>query len=370
MKIASFNVENLFDRPKVFNETQAVSDQVNDQVTRLNNLLELDRYSEQDKAQIKALLIALGLERSDESTFVLLRQNRGKLLSRPTNKPIEVVADGREDWIGWLELKTAPVNQIAIRNTAQVLRDVDADVMVVIEAENRIALKQYSEIVLKSVEGHPYEEIMIIDGNDPRGIEVGVMTKNGFTIGRMQSHVHDKDVAGRLIFSRDCPEYLIKTPSGESIWVLPNHFKSKFGGDDAASRRKRLTQANRVKEIYQRLTAEGETNIIVLGDLNDTPTSQALRPLLKETDLQDVSTHPDFDTGEFAGKGTFGLGNDNNKIDYILLSPALFARITACGLFRKGAWPGRAPKRWTVYPELKEEIHAASDHHLIWVELQ
>ncbi|MEZ4901792.1 MAG: hypothetical protein R2822_08560 [Spirosomataceae bacterium] len=231
MKIASFNVENLFDRPKVFNETQAVSDQVNDQVTRLNNLLELDRYSEQDKAQIKALLIALGLERSDESTFVLLRQNRGKLLSRPTNKPIEVVADGREDWIGWLELKTAPVNQIAIRNTAQVLRDVDADVMVVIEAENRIALKQYSEIVLKSVEGHPYEEIMIIDGNDPRGIDVGVMTKNGFTIGRMQSHVHDKDVAGRLIFSRDCPEYLIKTPSGESIWVLPNHFKSKFGGE-------------------------------------------------------------------------------------------------------------------------------------------
>ena len=270
MKIASFNVENLFDRPKVFNETQAVSDQVNDQVTRLNNLLELDRYSEQDKAQIKALLIALGLERSDESTFVLLRQNRGKLLSRPTNKPIEVVADGREDWIGWLELKTAPVNQIAIRNTAQVLRDVDADIMVVIEAENRIALKQYSEIVLKSVEGHPYEEIMIIDGNDPRGIDVGVMTKNGFTIGRMQSHVHDKDVAGRLIFSRDCPEYLIKTPSGESIWVLPNHFKSKFGGDDAASRRKRLTQANRVKEIYQRLTAEGETNVIVLGDLNDT----------------------------------------------------------------------------------------------------
>jgi len=368
MKIASFNVENLFDRPKVFNETQAVSDKVNDQVTKLNNLLELDRYSDADKAEIKDLLIALGLEKTDESEFVILRQNRGKLLSRPNSKPIEVVANGREEWIGWLELKTAPVNQIAIRNTAQVLRDVNADIMVVIEAENRIALKQYSEIVLRGVGGHPYEEIMIIDGNDPRGIDVGIMTKNGITIGRMQSHIHDKDAAGRIIFSRDCPEYLITTSSGESIWILPNHFKSKFGGDNASSRRKRLTQANRVKEIYLRLIEEGETNVVILGDLNDTPNSQALEPLLKETDLKDVSEHPSFDTGEFPGKGTFGLGNDSNKIDYILLSPALFDRITACGLFRKGAWPGRSPKRWTVYPELKEEIHAASDHHLIWAE--
>lgn len=77
---------------------------------------------------------------------------------------------------------------------------------------------------------------------------------------------------------------------------------------------------------------------------------------------------PTFDTGEFAGKGTFGLGNDNNKIDYLLLSPALFARVTSCGLFRKGAWPGKSPRRWTVYEELKEEAHVASDHHAVsWV---
>ena len=70
-------------------------------------------------------------------------------------------------------------------------------------------------------------------------------------------------------------------------------------------------------------------------------------------------------TGEFAGKGTFGLGNDKDKIDYLLLSPALFSRMTACGLFRKGAWPGKSPKRWTVYDELENEIHVASDHHVV-----
>jgi hypothetical protein len=69
-----------------------------------------------------------------------------------------------------------------------------------------------------------------------------------------------------------------------------------------------------------------------------------------------ISRHS-FKVGEFnvppsnenKGIGTFDLGNDNDKIDYILLSPALFDRVTSAGLFRKGAWPGSRPKRWEVY---------------------
>jgi hypothetical protein len=117
------------------------------------------------------------------------------------------------------------------------------------------------------------------------------------------------------------------------------------------------------------LIGGGHDKVIVLGDFNDTPNSSPLAPLLGDTDLKDVSEHPSFDTGKFAGKGTYGLGNDNQKLDYLLMSPALFARITSAGLFRKGAWPGRQPVRWEVYPELKKELHAASDHHVIWAEI-
>ena len=88
--------------------------------------------------------------------------------------------------------------------------------------------------------------------------------------------------------------------------------------------------------------------------------------LLSQTGLQDVSSHPAFDTGPFPGRGTFGLGAEGNKIDYLMLSPALFARVSSCGLFRKGAWPGSNPPRWPVYAEVAREIDAASDHHLVW----
>ena len=36
----------------------------------------------------------------------------------------EVIANGRGDWIGWLELKREAVNEDATRNTARVVGDI------------------------------------------------------------------------------------------------------------------------------------------------------------------------------------------------------------------------------------------------------
>ena len=216
----------------------------------------------------------LGILRSDEGTFVLLRKIRGKLIKRPqSGNAFEVLASGRDSWLGWVELKKAPVNAIAILNTGRVLKEVNADILAVIEAENRIALKQFSDFVLNQLDGVPYENVMLIDGNDDRGIDVGIMTRQGFNIELMRSHINDKGADGKAVFSRDCPEYCVRTPQGEEIWVLPNHFKSKFGGNDPASQNKRLVQAARTSEIYNRLFADDKTNVVVLGDLNDTPDS-------------------------------------------------------------------------------------------------
>jgi len=369
MKIASYNVENLFDRAKAFNEETPEAKKAIKDEAELNTLFQKTEYNAATKKRILVLLQSLGILKSDEGPFVILRKIRGQFIKRPKQGPAEIIANGRGDWVGWVELKMAHVNETAIMNTGRVISEVDADIIAVIEAEHRVALKQFSDAVIKKVGGIPYTNVMLIDGNDERGIDVGLMTKAGFVIGTMRSHIHDVDANGKAIYSRDCPEFCVETPQGENIWILPNHFKSKFGGNNGPSQNKRKAQAKKTAEIYNKLTAEGNTNVIVLGDFNDTPDSDTLKPLLKDTNLKDISEHPTFDTGEFPGKGTFGLGNDNNKIDYLLLSPALFARITKCGLFRKGAWPGKNPKRWTVYDELTEEIHVASDHHLVWCEI-
>lgn len=372
MKIAAYNVENLFDRAKVFNEKETIAQQVLDDSSRLNSLFENEEYTSDNKKEMKKLFKRLGLEKSDKGPYVILRKIRGKIVARPKNKPIKIIADGRLDWIGFLEHRPAPINEIAIQNTGRVLRDVNADIVAVVEAESRTSLKQFSDYILEKVNGKPYDNVMLIDGNDDRGIDVGIMTRKDYNIGLMQSHIFDKSTprSRSFIFSRDCPEYCVTTPQGEKVWVLPNHFKSKYGGDDSRSKKRREGQAQRTAEIYEELRKQGYENIVVLGDLNDTPDSKPLMPLLSGTDLKDVSEHASFDTGDFAGKGTYGLGNDSNKLDYLLLSPALYARVKKSGLFRKGAWPGSRPKRWEVYPELKKKIHVGSDHHVIWCEIE
>jgi endonuclease/exonuclease/phosphatase family metal-dependent hydrolase len=368
MKIASYNVENLFRRAKALNEDEVTAKLINDEIAELSSLLKKTVYTSADKTRIVALLVALGMQKSDTGEFAELRKNKGKLLSRKAGTyEITIVANGSDDWIGDVVHKLEPVNEIAITNTGKVIAEVNADIIGIVEAEDRISLDKFNKLVLKNVGGVDYKHVMVIDGNDERGIDVGIMTKTGYTISSIVSHIFDEDLNGKKIFSRDCPEYLVTTPNNEKIWVLPNHFKSKFGGDTAPSRNKRKAQSERTAAIYNDLVSQGYDKIIVMGDLNDTPASLAIKPLFDLTNLKEVTDHPTFDSGMYSGKGTYGTGTDINKIDYILLSPNLFARVTAAGLYRKGAWT--ASGRWDMFPDLKREIHAASDHHLIWCEI-
>lgn len=308
MRIAAFNVENLFDRAKALNEDSPQATAVINAVAELSALFEKDAYSAADKARMLELMAELGILRKDEGPYVWLRRSRGKLVHRPqdSSKPVTIEADGRGDWVGWIEHKKMHVNETAVMNTGRVIRDVNADILAVIEADNRKALTNFTEYVLGQVreeiptppEG--YRQVMLIDGNDDRGIDVGLLTKAGFGIGMMRSHVDEK-FGDQPLFSRDCPEFAVTTPGGNVIWVLPNHLKSKFGGDTGPVRKRREAQAARVRKIYDDLLAAGHENVVVLGDLNDTPKSATLAILLDNGGPRDVSDHASFDTGEFAG---------------------------------------------------------------------
>jgi endonuclease/exonuclease/phosphatase family metal-dependent hydrolase len=368
MKLASFNVENLFQRARALN--QATWSDGRDALKKhaaLNGVLNKQKYTAADKAKIVTLMTELGIDKKDDGgQFVILRQNRGKLLKRPKSGVIEVVAEGRGDWVGWVDLKIEEVNELAIQNTARVMNDVDPDVLAVVEAESRPALLRFSEHVIPAAGGRRFEHIMLIDGNDERGIDVGLMTREGYEISLMRSHVDDRDATG-IVFSRDCAEYHIRTPTGSEVVLLINHFKSKGFGSQAANDAKRKRQVARVKQIYEGLLADGIANVAVLGDFNDTPDSEPLGPLLKQTNLRDIFTHPAFDNG--GREGTFGNCAASDKIDYILLSPSLFAATTSGGVFREGIWGGKSGTLFKHYPEITKAGEAASDHAAVWAEI-
>ena len=368
MRLAVYNVENLFDRPKAMNlGSWSEGKPVLQDFAALNQLLGEVDYTTARKTRMAELMTRLGLEKDDEAPFVILRRNRGQLLRRPKTGGIEIVATGRADWAGSLELREEPVDEVAMRNTARVIMDLKADVLAVVETESRPVLEQFNQQILKAVGGQPFRHVMVIDGNDSRGIDVGLLTGERHPIGLMRSHVDDRDSQGQTIFSRDCPEYAIPLPDGSTLWVLVNHLKSKGYGSKPASDRRRKAQATRVKAIYEAKVAAGDELVAIVGDFNDTPDSAPLAPLLTQSDLKDVFEHARFDDG--GHPGTYGLCNASNKIDYILLSPKLYKRVQAAGVMRQGMWPGVRPKRWETYEELDAPKHAASDHAALWVDL-
>jgi endonuclease/exonuclease/phosphatase family metal-dependent hydrolase len=369
MRLATFNLENMFERAKALNlDSWAEGRPVLEDFSRLNTLIQEPAYTDAVKKELlKILKRHKGLLTRGEGKFIRLRDIRGKLLYRLKNKPVEIAADGRGDWIGWFELEREPVKEAATENTARVIGLLEADVVCVVEAEDRVGLKRFNDDILPRVDVEPFEHVMLIDGNDDRGIDVGILTRQGFEIVSMRSHVDDTDEKG-TIFSRDCAEYEVRTPNGTTLLLLVNHFKSKGYGSPAASAAKRRRQARRVRAICDERLAEGFEYAAVLGDLNEVPDESPMDPLLRDgSTLIDVMAHKKFQ-GD-GRPGTHGNGTKSSKLDYILMSPKLAERVVKGGIERRGVWGGKNGTLFPHLPTIKTEKDAASDHAALWVQL-
>lgn len=361
MIVATFNVENLFERPRAMTlPTWGAGQPALDAAARLNRLFNKPRYSARDKAKMLELLgrfNLLGARSSNE--FLELRKIRGELLERKQDQPARIVATGRADWVGWVDLKRQAISDAAIVNTARVIAEVNPDILILVEVESRPALQRFHDEVLRPLITKPYSHNMVIDGNDERGIDVGILSR--FPIVRMRSHItHAK---GQLrTFSRDCPEYYVELPSGRELLILPNHFASK--GSDYTGKRRRV-QAAAVRSIYQSLSKPFPL-AIVAGDLNDHPDGGSLSPLLDRTNLVDTMSLPAY---QGAFPGTYAGGTARNKIDYLLVSPALRRKVAAVDVFRKGYY---APTKWESFDNItraNKHRFQASDHHCVWAEI-
>jgi endonuclease/exonuclease/phosphatase family metal-dependent hydrolase len=294
-----------------------------------------------------------------------------KAVSGPRCSGIEIVANSRYDWTGWLELAMEPVDEVDTRMTGQVIHDVHADVQGLVEVEDRPSLDRFNEDLLSGQFGH----VMLIDGNDPRGIDVGIMATEKVEIVSMHSNVDEPDpgAPGEHLFSRDCAEYLCRLPTKETVRVLLNHFKSQSGGGGE----KRARQAKGVRKILDRLVASGEKNLIVMGDLNEGPDGQGnpakhFAPLYAPTSpLIDVFSLPAFDPGP--RPGTFQSCSTTNRLDYIFVTKNLAPKVVGGGIERHGLWGNPAnknpPKDWDIYPGIANSSEAASDHAAVFVDI-
>ncbi|MGW7384746.1 endonuclease/exonuclease/phosphatase family protein [Streptomyces sp. NPDC054794] len=364
VRIATFNTENLFRRPSVFRLSNAAQrKQVLDEFDALVALLDKKTYTDKDKDKISALILKYRAYSSDpeDPPLIHINQNRPGQKSglfdtpEPGSQPTElpILADGRETWAGWAELGRDDLDMAAVRNTGRVIGEVNADVLLVPEVEDRLTLDRFNQHVL-GLGRQPYPFNLLIDGNDPRGIDIGILSR--FPITSVRPHLFDPNPVDptKPLFSRDCPEYEIQLGQ-ESLVLLGNHLKSKSGDDPEL----RLAQAERVAEIY-RAALDRTPNAVVAGDLNDVPDSKPVAVLL-DTGLRDVMSHPSYQ-GEPGTHGTCHQSRD--KLDYVMLPPALWGKVQKVGLETRGIFAHS-----NHFKSVKAKTDEASDHAALYVDL-
>ncbi|HXH17470.1 MAG TPA: endonuclease/exonuclease/phosphatase family protein, partial [Chitinophagales bacterium] len=125
--------------------------------------------------------------------------------------------------------------------TAQAIRATGADIIGLQEVENLDTLKAFRSQFLKH---YPFQ--YLIDGNDPRLIDVGVLSK--MEARALATHQFDKKGTTK-IFSRDCLE-IEYALNGSPLTLFINHFKSMMGGRAQTMARRKM-QAERMVEIIK-----------------------------------------------------------------------------------------------------------------------
>src|SRR5262245_31141226 len=109
---------------------------------------------------------------------------------------------------------------------AQRVLDLDADVLLVQEVEDQTALEDFNAKHLDGI----YDQVVVLEGNDDRFIDVGVMVRGPLSLGGVTTYKHaTHPEADGPVFSRDLLQADLIDADGETVLTVFNtHLKSHF----------------------------------------------------------------------------------------------------------------------------------------------
>lgn len=217
---------------------------------------------------------------------------------------------------------------------AAVIDASDVDVLSLQEVENLEVLTEFRDTHGLAEE---YPHLVLIEGNDRRGIDVALMSK--YPITNVKSHKDEVfEVPGQEPrgFLRDLLQADIEVPQYGPVRFFSAHLASKIGGDRADAMREAEAKAARaiIKEEVRDFPGQ---RYVVMGDFNDTPDSKAVSILRhKDEDgwglVDGFRENPEavsYPTSEKTAK-KWGY----KRIDHILLSPEMAATQVSSSVFQ------------------------------------
>ncbi len=158
------------------------------------------------------------------------------------------------------------------------LRAIDADVIALQEMDRRAALAELRLRLKAKGLDYPHEAWVV--GPDP-AIHLAVLSR--FPIIKDRSHQHVSYLLDRKRFqvSRGIGEVEVQVNSRYRFVLFNVHLKSKRPVGFADQAAMRLEEARALRRlVVKRLNANPDENLLVVGDLNDTPNTDPIKDLI------------------------------------------------------------------------------------------
>jgi endonuclease/exonuclease/phosphatase family metal-dependent hydrolase len=269
---------------------------------------------------------------------------------------------------GWKidQTKFQPHDPVKRRITGRAIKGAKADIVALQEVEDLDVVKRFRSKYLGGFKAFPH--VAIIDGNDPRLIDVGIISRYPIVHLRSYHHLKKSPQSRSYIFSRDCLEVDIDV-DGNLITLFINHLKSMMGGRSKTKERRQL-QSKTVKQIViDRFGSQaGSAPFIILGDLNDyMGTGSGITDIVNWNQVENVVKGLPADE---QWTHYYNKKKEYRQLDYILVSKALESKVKNVEIERRGM-PLRAAKyTGTRFPGVGQDNPKASDHCPVVVELE
>jgi endonuclease/exonuclease/phosphatase family metal-dependent hydrolase len=290
------------------------------------------------------------------------KDSKGKLIYREFT-PTELAKAVKDGFI--IDKKVFKRSMEKFRKlTAAAIKGVKADIVGLQEVENLDTLKHFNTNYLKTKR---FQYQYLVDGNDPRFIDVGLLSNLEFD----QLRTHQFRSKGRWkIFSRDCLEAHFSV-HGRTLTVFVNHLKSMMGGRSKTRKRRENQSAEIIKILKERFGNNyGNSNFVIIGDLNDymevgEESQSGIRILLQDDQMENVLNRLPTDQ-----RWTHFYKSDKSyhQLDYILISKSLAQKNpTAKPHIERRGQPKRVnlsgqPKKVTTFFRGVTKTTKASDH--------
>ena len=177
----------------------------------------------------------------------------------------------------------SPPSGEQLKALAQVIRELDADVLALEEVQNEIVIKELFQkrINPKLEKRLRYTSFLCVPSRDPRGINVAIVTRFAIT-GSLSFHDREFGSGDKAIrFSRDLLGAEIHATPTYRYLHFVTHLKSKMGGEPSA--KKRLEEAKEIRKILEKPQFGGKPfiaqDMVLCGDMNDDPGTSPIKTL-------------------------------------------------------------------------------------------